>query len=431
MTVFGFLILILIFFLILSACIFVFFCSSLKVLILPIISIALLLFWGKPVNSRLFIAAEKADVQKIQAEIEQLENGCVELEEKISVETYKVAKKEFKKKLKNMKKEIKAKRTQVKTGLINDFFSSNFKNVFSILLYVNVVCFVCVLLAILVKKIQIMRMNIALKERIDGVAKIIFEKYGDVRKIDDALDFIEKYEEKINEFDKTIRKKQSAIKRIAKESWFFNFDKDKRIDVAKNELLTNESQKVEFITKNQNVYKESKNILSDMDDADGLFYLESRDEIKNAVKELGNKRNEELEKQKSLAQKQRLLDEKKERDETAEKGKIRDAKIENNKKENAVSNAIRELEGLIPVVQQHVQDHKEMNYIMLKQIEDWLDVMEDYASFVQKKDINNIKHVELKLNEIFELCSNLNSIKADEKIIKNSFKNILKQCAKV
>lgn len=87
--------------------------------------------------------------------------------------------------------------------------------------------------------------------------------------------------------------------------------------------------------------------------------------------------------------------------------------------------ALTRLENFIPTVQTMVSESHKIDFNTLKQIQDYLDVLEDNADCIDEDNFNNIERCKRKLEALFKRCENFEEIQVDADLILESFDHIL------
>lgn len=87
--------------------------------------------------------------------------------------------------------------------------------------------------------------------------------------------------------------------------------------------------------------------------------------------------------------------------------------------------ALTRLENFIPTVQTMVSESHKIDFNTLKQIQDYLDVLEDNADYIDEDNFNNIERCKRKLEALFKRCENFEEIQVDADLILESFDHIL------
>lgn len=373
---------------------------------------------NKENNDTLVIQKEQKQLLKVQKRLEKQKEKEIKLQTKIEN--------------KQKKAEIKAKRKEARRL----FFSEN-KKIIIVVTIGSIILLIIIILVALnsygnkiaeearLKSEEEKRLEKERLEKVHEIAAYFIEHNETPEVITVSKDIVDEYEKKRKNLDKEINKAEQNWEEEASQSSFLNFGHKARVEEKADLYKKSKSDKARFERNNQNSYLEAKNYLEALPKGYTSFYLKYKPEILQEYEKLT--KNILAEQEKKNAEIARIKQEQymQEKQSVEEKRKLTKQKEEEQNKINNVIRAISDWEEYLVVLRKQVQKNKSLNFVLLKECENYLDKIEDLKDYIPSDSINNIERSQRYLEGIIALCGNKDELSIEIQEFKISFAKIL------
>lgn len=293
-----------------------------------------------------------------------------------------------------------------------------------------------------IEKIKQEKKETEKSKKIKEIANYFILNNINITDVVNAYQFIQEYESKIKEFNKTKRNTitKSNYSSAPGDSLLFgliglaldgaeelsNKSKESKIEKDKNDFIENNKEMyqkctafINLLPKDSEYYcaKYGAKIINEINSI-----LQQAEEFKKEQERLTVEKQKQEERIKIEQKKQ----EQKEEIKAVEENRKAENELSANKqKEELCSKSIKEIEGLTLVFQKFISENKKINFEHLNMLEGFLDKIVYLKSFISELDINTVNRCQKKLLASLALCENKNEIQADIDIITEGFEKIL------